>query len=107
MLLFADDTVVVAPTPKALEKKINTLEKYLDELELKGNLEKTKIVVFRSGGRIPIGTNFKYNGKSIEIVPEYLYLRMSSSAVFNKQRIKAKMKATRVGAAAYIQDETV
>ena len=100
VLLFADDTVVIAPTLKALEKKITTLEKYLDELELKVNLEKTKIVIFGRGGRIPRGTEFKYKGKSIEIVPEYTYLgiEMSSSAVFNKQRIKAKLKATRVGA---------
>ena len=77
VLLFADDTVVVAPTPKDLKKKIEILETYFDSLELRVNLDKTKVVILRRGGRVSQRTHFTYKGENIQIVPEYVYLRIT------------------------------
>ena len=72
MLLFADDTVVIAPTPKNL-KKIEALEKYFDNLDLRVNLDKTKVVRFRRGGNESPKTQFTYKGEDVQIAREYVY----------------------------------
>lgn len=55
-------------------------------LGLKVNLGKTKVVMFRKGGRIPFDTKFVYGDKSIEIVNEYAYLGVvfSYTGVFSR-----------------------
>ncbi|XP_035714869.1 uncharacterized protein LOC118438528 [Folsomia candida] len=45
LLCYADDTVVLASTPINLQHKINILKEYFEELGLKVNLSKTKIMV--------------------------------------------------------------
>jgi hypothetical protein len=58
MLLFADDMVLLAKSPRALQLKINALRKYFEDLGLTINVEKTKVVIFRRGGRIQRGLQF-------------------------------------------------
>ena len=38
------------------------------------NTSKTKIVIFRNGGRIPTDLKFNYNGEEIEVVKKCSYL---------------------------------
>ena len=45
------------------------------------NLAKTKIIVFRNGGKLSSKENFLYNGKTIDIVTHYKYLGI----VFNSR----------------------
>ena len=94
VLLFADDTVVLAPTEGALKKKILVLEQYFDSMELKVNLEKTKVVIFR----LEANLHFQFKEQPIDIVSEYVYLGilMSSSAKFRRQMNRAKIKASQV-----------
>ncbi|OXA43455.1 putative RNA-directed DNA polymerase from transposon X-element [Folsomia candida] len=58
LLCYADDTVVLASTPINLQHKINILKEYFEELGLKVNLSKTKIMVLgkevRSGEYGPL-----------------------------------------------------
>ena len=98
VLLFADDTVVLAPTKGAMREKIKVLQKYFRELDLVVNLAKTKIVVFRKGGRLESDLVLKYNDELIEIVSEYVYLgvNMSSSTIFAKQADRAERKTNQV-----------
>lgn len=98
LLLFADDTVVLAPYAGALKRKIKALEDYFDSLSLQVNLSKTKILVFRKGGRIEKNLSFSYKGEKIDIVPEYIYLGilMKSSVLFRSQTQRAKTKAMQV-----------
>ena len=95
VLLFADDTVVLAPHVGALKKKIKVLECYFDSLGISVNIEKTKVVIFRKGGRVEKSICFEFKGNVIEIVPSYVYLGiiMLSSAIFRLQVEKAKVKA--------------
>lgn len=69
ILAFADDMVSLASTPGHLQRKINLLAEYFDKLDLKVNLSKTKIIIFRKGGRVG-NVAFKYKGQPIEIVNE-------------------------------------
>jgi hypothetical protein len=96
MLLFADDMVLLANSPRSLQLKINVMRKYFEELGLTINVEKTK-VVFRRGGRLQGGLYFNYGTESIEIVNEYLYLvvMFSSSCVFRKAAELAKTEGMR------------
>ena len=70
LLLYADDIVLFGKTPDELQKSLNILEAYCDRLNLTVNIAKTKVVVFRKGGRLP--TQFK--GSNIEIVNKFCYL---------------------------------
>ena len=98
ILLFADDTVVLAPTAGALKEKIRLLEVYFDNLDLDVNLGKTKIIVFRKGGCIEKDVKFSFKGKPIEIVDDYVYLGilMTTSSLFRRQMERAKKKAMEV-----------
>lgn len=86
ILLFADDMVILASTPGDLQKKIEVLRDYFENLGLKVNVDKTKIVVFRRGGKVGNIPIFKYGNDVIEVVPTYTYLGVlfSSSGVFTK-----------------------
>jgi hypothetical protein len=100
VLLFADDMVILASTPIYLQKKIDILRQYFLSLGLKVNLAKTKIVIFRKGGRVSDYV-FTYGGEKIEIVSEYTYLGVpfSSHCVFSKAATHFKNKGIKaVGA---------
>lgn len=85
ILLYADHMIVMSATPEGLQMKIRRLEKYFDLLALKVHMDKTKVIVFRRGGRIKSGLQFKYKGEPIEIVKSYTYLGvpLSSSGLFH------------------------
>src|SRR5271156_5041191 len=68
ILLFADDMVLLAPTPFTLQKKINVLRTFFLSLGLKVNLSKTKVMVFRKGGKLPSGLELKYGNDKLKIV---------------------------------------
>ena len=52
LLLYADDLVIFAETPEALQLQIDKLYNYCQKCKLLINTEKSKIVVFRKGTRI-------------------------------------------------------
>ena len=81
MLLFADDIILVADTKVSLQQKINILQEYFRELKLSINLNKTKIVVFRNGGRLRNSDKWFLNGEEILIENNYTYLGVNFSAV--------------------------
>lgn len=74
VLLYADDIVLVSESPVGLQYMINMLEKYCNVWSLKVNLEKSKIMVFRKGGKRARNESWKYDGKRIEVVNNYKYL---------------------------------
>ena len=74
LLLYADDIVLFGATPEELQKSLSVLEEYCRRWRLNVNIDKTKILVFRKGGRLPGNLQFKYNGNIIEIVNKFCYL---------------------------------
>ena len=74
LLMYADDTVLLAETPQDLQTLLNSLYTYCDEWKLTVNTAKTKIMVFRNGGYIRQDEKWFYNGNELEIVNEFNYL---------------------------------
>ena len=62
------DIILLGKTPEDLQQALSVLEEYCLRWKLKVNTDKTKIMIFRKGGRIPNNINFIYKIESIEIV---------------------------------------
>ena len=73
VLLYADDTVLLAESESSLQTALTAAEAYCKEWKLNVNLTKTKIVIF-SKGKVTKHQDFTFNGELVEVVGEYLYL---------------------------------
>ena len=73
ILLYADDTIILAENAKELQLALNALADYCKIWKLNVNLDKTKIIRFskRKSKNLNI---FKLDGEIIEIVDNYIYL---------------------------------
>ena len=74
ILLYADDIILFGKTPEDLQYALAVLEEYCMRSKLTVNTDKTKIVIFRKGGRLPNNLNFNYKNVSIEMVNNFCYL---------------------------------
>ena len=92
ILLYADDIILLGKTPEDLQKALSVLEEYCMRWKLKVNTDKTKIMIFRKGGRTPNNINFIYKNESIEIVNKFCYLGIvftSGGSCFEAQKTLA------------------
>ena len=74
ILLFADDIALISSSPGGLQVQLNNLSISCDNLGLKVNREKTKIMVFRKGGFLGEREKWYYDGERLEVVNSYCYL---------------------------------
>ena len=92
VLLYADDTVIIAESAEDLQNALTAYASYCETWKLLVNSSKTKIVIF-SRGRYQ-NFNFILNNESIEIVKEYKYLGVlfsrSGSFLAAKKHIAAQ-----------------
>ena len=88
VLLYADDTVLLAETPDDLQHQLHCFELYCKTWKLKVNASKTKIVIFSRGNFRTNKFCFICNNKEIEIVTEvkYLGLVLSKSGSFTNTK---------------------
>ena len=84
ILLYADDTVLLAEKPNDLKVSSNELEKYCDTSDLHINVNKTKFLFF-SRGKLRKHHIFNFGEQILKTVDEYNYLGL----FFNS---KAKLK---------------
>lgn len=80
ILAYADDVVLLATDGVALQQMINSLQNYCLKWNLKINLNKSKIVVFRNGGKLGKYDKWWYNNEKIEVVNWYKYLGVTLSS---------------------------
>ena len=74
-ILYADDSVLLAPTPRALQNLINICVTYADEYELTFNVKKTKVMCFVPNKVKNISVpEFYINGQPLQLVSSYKYL---------------------------------
>lgn len=73
-LKYADDIAVVAEDPKSLKKMLQVMEKYIGRQKLSVNTKKTKIVVFKNGGRRGKEEKWEFKGEELQEVKEFKYL---------------------------------
>ena len=77
ILLYADDTIVMAEGHEELQKALEAVSEYCDLWKLQINVNKTKIIRFtkRKCPNDPANEYvFKLNNERIELVDDYVYL---------------------------------
>ena len=72
ILLYADDTVIMADSPENLQKCLDDFVEYCKTWRLNINYDKTKVLIF--GARKIGTTKFMMDGNEIESVTIYKYL---------------------------------
>ena len=80
LLMFADDLALFSETREGLQEGLNNLQSYCTKWGLTVNVSKTKVVVFRKGGRLARNDVFFYAGGEIEVVQSFKYLGCSISS---------------------------
>ena len=73
ILLYADDTIIMAETADEMQKALNALHDYCQQWKLEVNLDKTKIVIFASR-RVDDYPAFLLGHELVKVADEYLYL---------------------------------
>jgi hypothetical protein len=93
-LVFADDLAFASFTINGVQKAVGQVTSYCRERSLKCNLNKTKIAVFKKGGKLKRGERWHARDHKIEVVDEinYLGVTFESSGGWNKQKLKVRAK---------------
>ena len=73
VLLYADDTIIMAESPEELQNAISAVYDYCNIWKLSVNTSKTKVVIF-SRGKIRNIPSFLFGTENLEIVEDYTYL---------------------------------
>jgi len=96
VLLYADDTIIMAESPGDLQVALDAAYDYCRMWQLTVNTSKTKVVVF-SRGKIRKYPQFLYGGNPLEVVSEYTYLGvvLNYNGLFNKAVAKQVNQARR------------
>ena len=74
ILLYADDTIIMAENPYQLQLALNALNEYCQTWKLTINLNKTKIIRFTKRRSPNFNYEFWLNGEKVELVENYVYL---------------------------------
>ena len=74
ILLFADDMILISETVIGLQTQLNNLFSAASRLQLKVNMNKSNIVVFRKGGYLGARERWIYDGCMMRVVNSYKYL---------------------------------
>jgi hypothetical protein len=74
ILLFADDIALLSDTPGGLQNQLNILKLCCDKLHLTVNEDKSKIMVFRNGGKLSKYESWTYDNAPLEVVNKFCYL---------------------------------
>ncbi|XP_039276148.1 uncharacterized protein LOC120349696 [Nilaparvata lugens] len=83
VLLYADDIALISDSPVGLQYMINNLERYCEMWNLKVNLDKSKIMVFRNGGKLAGCEKWTFKNEQIECVNRYKYLGVVLTPTLN------------------------
>ena len=73
VLLYADDTILLAEDQQSLQRALNALHEYCERWKLTVNTVKTQVVVF-SRGAVRLRPVFWYGRTQLKVVDHYIYL---------------------------------
>ena len=71
--LYADDLVIISPTKKGLQEKLDNLGQFAKDKDLTINTKKSQVMVFNKGGKL-LKDQFFIDGKNLDTVRSYTYL---------------------------------
>ena len=89
VMLYADDTIVMAESTDDLQRALNATYSYCDRWKLTVNTNKTKVVVF-SRGKIRNKPKFNFGRDTLEFVDSYVYLGILFNYNGNHKKCIAK-----------------
>ena len=95
VLLYADDTIIMAESPEELQKALDKLTSYCEKWSLKINISKSNVIIF-SSGKVKKYPKFYVDQKEIQVVDDYVYLGVNFH--YNgsfKNAIKKQIKQAR------------
>ena len=78
VLLYADDTIILAESEADLQNALSSLHDYCIRWDLKVNISKTNVVIF-SRGKVKKHGIFKIGEEVVEVKEEYVYLGVTFS----------------------------
>ena len=95
VLLYADDTIILSKNTGDLQKALNALAVYCEQLKITVNVSKTKIIIL-SRGKIRNNPMFRRNTEMIAVVDEFVYLGTTFSCNGSfKKAIKKQISQAR------------
>ena len=96
--MYADDLLVISPSPEGLQHSINIIQKHAEEWKLKVNTEKSNIIIFSGNGQNKNKENFKYGNELLHIVDKQTDIgaEMTSSGRYTNARKILSKKAYKV-----------
>ena len=74
ILLFADDIVLLSETEIGLQRQLNTLNEWVKRNRMSVNMEKTKVIHFRSNNSKQTDTKFQLGSETVIVTSNYKYL---------------------------------
>ena len=85
VLIYADDTIILAESPDELQKSLNALFEYCNLWHLMVNTSKTQVVFSR--GEIRNKPAFTYTCNKLQVVDDFVYLgvKLNYNGRFKKQ----------------------
>jgi hypothetical protein len=96
VLLYADDTVILAESAAELQSALNSMYLYCKSWNLQVNPAKTKVVIF-SKTKVKDPPSFVYDGNKLDVDDDFLYLGVTFNhkGTFSKTRAKLVQQARR------------
>jgi hypothetical protein len=79
-------------TVNGMQKAIGQIVKYCEVCGVKCNLNKTKIIVFKKGGRLKKNERWTVQGNNIEVVDEITYLGITLENTGSWEKHKKKLR---------------
>ena len=101
ILLFAGDIVLIDDTVFELQKKLDYYE-VATKLSIIVNIDKSKVLVFRKGGRLAGIEKWHVGGEKLEVVTEYNYMgfifstKLNTNVMLKQASSKAKLTFWRI-----------
>ena len=95
--MYADDFLVISPSPEGLQHLINVIQKHAEEWKLKVNTKKSNVVIFSGNGQNKNKENFKYGNELLNIVGKQINLvvEMISSGRYTYARVSLLRRSSK------------
>ena len=91
ILLFADDIALISDTIVGLQRQLQLLKDYCLESKLVVNIVKTKVLVFKMGGRISSHEKWYYDGNLLEVVNCFTYIGLTFTMHLSLKRMSSDL----------------
>ena len=96
--MFADDVALISDTSVGLQRQLNILQDFCSTSHLKVNIHKTKLMLFKRGGRLSRLEKWYYNNTELQTVNSFSYagVTFTPQLSLNSMATEMTLKGKRV-----------